>query len=349
MAYSSIAKPTDHFNTVTYTGNGSSQSITGVGFQPDWVWFKGRSNSADHGLIDAVRGGNKVLRSNSNAAEETYALITSFDTDGFTISNDGGFNNASSVNYVAWSWLAGNSTSSNSNGDLTSTVSVNTTAGFSICQWTSSDTGSVKTVGHGLGVKPDWILWKSSSRTVNWINFHVSTGKDKNAGWLDGTSGSSDQNYWGNTEPTSTVFSTEGATEDSGTNIAYCFAEKKGYSKFGSYTGSGDADGPFVYTGFLPAFVLIKSTASSTNWPIIDNKRPGYNPANQAGNVMFANTNSAESSSATRGADFNSNGFKIRGTNNDINGSSNEIIYMAFAKNPFVGNDSGTAVPVTAG
>ena len=352
MAYSSIAKPTDYFNTVLYSGTGSSNSVTGVGFQPDWVWIKQRNGVTNHFVYDGVRGVQETLYTTSTGAQATQSQgLTAFGTDGFTVGTNTGVNGAGGTGgtYVAWNWLAGNSTSSNSSGDLTSTVSVNQTAGFSICQWTSADTGAVKTVGHGLGVKPDWIVWKSTSRTVDWITFHESTGKDKNAGWLNATSAASNQNYWGNTEPTSTVFSTEGATEDSGTNIAYCFAEKKGYSKFGSYTGSGDADGPFVYTGFLPAFVLIKSTASSTNWPIIDNKRPGYNPANQAGNVMFANTNSAESSSATRGADFNSNGFKIRGTNNDINGSSNEIIYMAFAKNPFVGNDSGTAVPVTAG
>jgi hypothetical protein len=348
MAYSSIAKPTDYFNTVLYTGNGSTNAITGVGFQPDWLWVKCRSNANGGQIFDALRTTNS-LSTNESAAEADRSGdgFTSLDSDGFTMngSGSGGNTNASSRTYVAWNWLAGNSTSSNSNGDLTSTVSVNTTAGFSICQWTSSDTGSVRTVGHGLGVKPDWILWKSTSRTVDWINFHVSTGKDKNAGWLNQTSASSNQNYWGNTEPTSTVFSTEGATEDSGTNIAYCFAEKKGYSKFGSYTGNGNTDGTFIYTGFSPAWIMGKRTDSANNWYMFDSTRNTFNVTDKK---LRADSSAAENVDSSKTIDIVSNGFKIKSSDAEFNASSGSYIYMAFAENPFVGNDSGTAVPVTA-
>ena len=359
--YTTIDNPGLFFNTVTYTGDmvdgdgtGHTQSITGVGFQPDWVWHKGRSNARTHIVVDSVRGltNYKWLVTSGTGAElttNTNGAIKSIDSDGITLEN--GTDSSSKANnagangetYVFWNWLAGNSTSSNSNGDLTSTVSVNQTAGFSICQWTSADTGAVKTVGHGLGVKPDWIVWKSTSRTVDWITFHKSTGKDKNAGWLNATSAASNQNYWGNTEPTSTVFSTEGATEDSGTNIAYCFAEKQGYSKFGSYTGNGNADGTFVYTGFLPAWVMIKNISTADPWLMLDNKRDTFNPMEKR---LDANDNDAEAT-GTDYADFLSNGFKIIGNLGIHNNSNQNYIYMAFAEHPFV--TSGTKAAGTAG
>jgi len=342
MAYTTIDKPTDYFNTVTYSGNGSStQAITGVGHQPDWVWIKSRSHTENHMLSDAVRGSTKRLRSDTTNAEDDLGSngIQSFNTDGFT-AGDGDAMNASGQTYVAWNWKAGGSTSSNSNGDLTSTVSVNTTAGFSICQWTSADTGAVKTVGHGLGVKPDFIIWKGYTRTVDWITFHKSTGKDKNAGWLNTTHASQNANYWGNTEPTSTVFSTEGATEDSGTNIAYCFAEKKGYSKFSSYQGSGNSDGPMIVTGFKPAFVMIKRTDGADQWVIYDNKRTGFNVDN---NPIFPNQSDAETTDDDM--DILSNGFKIRRNSGRVNTSGGTMIYMAFAESPFV---SSTGIPTTA-
>jgi len=358
--YTTIDNPGLFFNTVTYTGDmvdgdgtGHTQSITGVGFQPDWVWHKGRSNARTHIVVDSVRGltNYKWLVTSGTGAElttNTNGAIKSIDSDGITLEN--GTDSSSKANnagangetYVFWNWLAGNSTSSNSNGDLTSTVSVNQTAGFSICQWTSADTGAVKTVGHGLGVKPDWIVWKSTSRTVDWITFHKSTGKDKNAGWLNATSAASNQNYWGNTEPTSTVFSTEGATEDSGTNIAYCFAEKQGYSKFGSYTGNGNADGTFVYTGFKPAWVMIKNISTADPWLMLDNKRDTFNPMEKR---LDANDNDAEAT-GTDYADFLSNGFKIIGNLGIHNNSNQNYIYMAFAEHPFV--TSGTKAAGTA-
>ena len=341
MAYTTIDDPTIYFNTKIFTGNNSANnSITGVGFQPDWIWFKNRNAANDHALVDSVRG-RKALSSNNNSAELTLNAdkdFQSFDSDGFTVDVVEQLNsfNKSGDSIVTWNWKAGGSASSNSNGDLTSTVSVNQTAGFSICQWTSSDTGLVKTVGHGLGVKPDWILWKSTSRTVNWINFHVSTGKDKNAGWLDQTSAASNQNYWGNTEPTSTVFSTEGATEDSGTNIAYCFAAKQGYSKFGSYTGNGNADGPFIYTGFKPAWVMIKRTDSAEHWQMSDNKRNTFNVVDKG---LFASGSFAESSSSSYYIDYLSNGFKLRNTATWFNASGGSYIFMAFAESPFVNSN----------
>ena len=360
--YTTIDNPGLFFNTVTYTGDmvdgdgtGHTQSITGVGFQPDWVWHKGRSNARTHIVVDSVRGltNYKWLVTSGTGAElttNTNGAIKSIDSDGITLEN--GTDSSSKANnagangetYVFWNWLAGNSTSSNSNGDLTSTVSVNQTAGFSICQWTSADTGAVKTVGHGLGVKPDWIVWKSTSRTVDWITFHKSTGKDKNAGWLNATSAASNQNYWGNTEPTSTVFSTEGATEDSGTNIAYCFAEKQGYSKFGKYTGNGNADGAFVYTGFKPAWIMRKNIDGGVteSWVIEDNKRNTFNPVNE---YLLADSNAAEGANAFD-TDFLSNGFKMRSNNDGTNRNATNYMYMAFAENPFV--TSGTKAAGTA-
>jgi len=352
MAYSSIAKPTDHFNTVLYTGNATDdRTVTGVGFQPDWLWIKNRADTENHRLQDVVRGATKNIKSSGNGAEETTSnTVKSFDSDGFTLGVDNAINGNSDA-MVSWNWKAANSSgSSNSDGSITSTVSANTTAGFSIVKYTG--TGSNATVGHGLGAAPSMIIFKNTNSTRDWAVYHSAMNDPDAYLALNQTyAKEASYNFSNNTAPTSSVFSVGTLNGNNGSSkeyIAYCFAEKQGYSKFESYTGNGNADGAFVYTGFLPAFVLIKSTASSTNWPIIDNKRPGYNPANAAGNVMFANTNSAQSSSATRGMDFNSNGFKVRGTNNDINGTS-VITYMAFAKNPFVGNDSGTAVPVTAG
>ena len=346
MAYASITKPSLHFNTKLYTGNAGTQSITGVGFQPDLTWIKRRNTTGGNMWTDAVRGVTKTIISNETSAEQTFANgLTAFGTDGFTVGSEGGFN-GNSDNFASWNWKAGGGQgSSNTDGSINTTyTSVNTTAGFSICKW--SGTGANATIGHGLGAVPKMFITKSMASS-SWCVYHASLGNTKTLFLESNGAGNTHIAYYNNTSPTSSVFSvgTDDAVNHSGNDmIAYCFAEKKGYSKFGSYTGNANANGTFVYTGFVPAFVLIKSTASSTNWAIIDNKRPGYNPANAAGNVMFANTSAAESSSATRGADFLSNGFKVRGTNNDVNGTS-EITYMAFAENPIVGTNN---IPATA-
>jgi len=328
------------FNPVLYTGNApSSQSITGVGFQPDFVWIKNRSNAGGywHGLFDSVRGVNKVLVSNSTMAEDAALTqqLNSFNSDGFTVgtnSDGGNYTNLNGNSYVAWNWKANGSGSTNTAGSITSTVSANTTSGFSVVTYTA--TGSNATVGHGLGAVPSMIIVKS--RTLaggHWTVYHSALGNTK--GMLMNTTDSAYTNsgYWNNTTPTSTVFSigTDGSVNQNTQNqVAYCFAEVAGYSKFGSYTGNGSADGPFVFTGFRPAYVMFKRTDASSNWYVFDVAR---NTSNVMSSFLLPNDPLAETSVV--GIDFLSNGFKQRGTAADYNASGGTFIYMAFATNPF--------------
>ena len=342
MAYTTIDKPTDYFNTKLYTGNGSTQSITGVGFQPDWVWIKGRSVVAGHNLHDVVRGVNKQLYTNTSDAEETLTtLVTSFDSDGFSLGSNGNANSNTNT-FVSWNWLASNTTASNTDGSITSTVSANTTSGFSIVSWSGS--GANATIGHGLGAEPKIIFLKIRTGTNNWQVYSKSIGSG-NALFLNTTDASGSNTGWQSTDATSSVFYVSGGTAVNGSGnefIAYCFAEKKGYSKFGSYTGNGNADGTFIYTGFKPAWVMIKQTSGSgTSWNIWDNKRLGYNTKNYQ---LEANTNVVENTSLERLL-ITSNGFKCLTDNAQINGSGNTYIYMAFAESPFV---TSTGIPTTA-
>ena len=351
MAYTTIDKPTDYFNTVLYTGNNSSShSITGVGFQPDWVWIKPRNGTDGHVLTDSVRGALKRLRSEGTNAEDTLSgSLSSFDSDGFTVGNAGEVN-SSSYNFVAWNWLAGGSASSNTDGSITSSVSANTTAGFSIVSYTA--TGSTATIGHGLGAVPNWILVKkrAGGTARDWAVYHSAntSAPETEILYLNNTDATADSSvYWNDTAPTSSVFTVgtgNEVNESSGnTYIAYCFAEKKGYSKFGSYTGNGNADGTFVYTGFKPAFVMTKRSSNTENWYIIDNKRSPFNPPL---NALSPNLSHAEDTNATgRIQDFLSNGFKLRTSDTAVNGSGDSYIYMAFAENPFV---TSTGIPTTA-
>jgi len=345
MAYTTINNGKIYFNTKLYTGNGSTQSITGVGFQPDWTWIKRRDGSAFHVVTDSVRGATKQIYPNDSQAEGTRAQgLQSFDSDGYTLGNEGD-TNASSSTYVAWNWLASNTTASNSNGSITSTVSANTTAGFSIVSYTG--TGSNATVGHGLGVAPKMIICKgrSFSTSAHWLTYHEAMG-NTSAMKLNLTSAKETTvYYWNNTSPTSSTFSLGAGTEansSSATFIAYCFAEKKGYSKFGSYTGNGNADGTFVYTGFKPAFVIIKYTEGTANWIMWDNKRNSFNVTNL---LLKPNLSNAENTSTGNALDFTSNGFKCRGTDSGSNVSGGNYIYMAFAENPFV---TSTGIPSCA-
>ena len=350
MAYSSIVKPTDYFNTVLYTGTGSSQDIS-VGFQTDWTWIKDRDSTENHNIFDTVRTATKRISSNRTNAEDTQAQqLTAFGSNGFTVGTDSGANH-SGRNYVSWNWLAGGTASSNTDGDITSSVSVNTTAGFSIVSYTGN--GSNSTIGHGLGAVPRWIIVKVRDATNNWVVQHGSLGATKRM-LLDTTNASaSASTFFNNTEPTSSVFTvgTEDITNNSGSDfIAYCFAEKKGYSKFGSYTGNGNANGTFTYTGFKPAFLMFKVSSTTENWYIIDNKRAPNNDSRNYPDfipLLYPNLNNAEGFLNDE-VDLYSNGFKPRGTNSAHNTSGATYIYMAFAENPFVANDSGTAVPVTA-
>jgi hypothetical protein len=344
MAYTTIDKPTDYFNTLLYTGTGSSNALTGVGFQPDWVWIKARGDTYAHRLVDSVRGVTKEIFSNTTDDEATDTNgLTAFGTDGFTLGSSAAVNESSGT-YVAWNWLGANGTASNSDGSITSTVSANTTSGFSIVSYTG--TGSNATVGHGLGVAPKVLILKSRTRSDGaWT-----LGSDM-LGWtkflfLNETSSEQTFNLYQNTSPTSSVFYLSGdggVNQSGGSMIGYAFAEKKGYSKFGSYTGNGDADGTFVYTGFKPSWVLVKRTDGTQDWFIIDNKRNTFNLSDTA---LLPNASDADYTSANiYGKDMLSNGFKVRGSSSRQNGSGNNYIYMAFAENPFV-NSNG--VPTNA-
>ena len=342
--YTTIDNPGLFFNTKLWTGNdGSGHAITGVGFQPDFVWIKNRNTTDDHNLFDSVRGNTKTILSNSNAAEATNtSRLESFDSDGITVGADNDTNrNGDSI--VGWNWLGANGTSSNSDGSITSTVSANTTAGFSIVSYTGNSTAGA-TIGHGLGVVPSMIIVKSLESSDAWYVYHPKLGATK-AVFLNLTNAATtSSSYWNDTAPTSSVFSVAGdtSTNNSGGMIAYCFAEKQGYSKFGSYTGNGNADGPFVYTGFKPAWVMIKRTDSADNWMLYDNKRDTINPQAVA---LNPDTSGAEFSTSNT-LDFLSNGFKLKSTEATTNASGGTFIFMAFAENPFV--TAGTKAAGTA-
>ena len=349
MAYTTIDKSSDYFNTKLTTGTGSSQAVTGVGFQPDWVWGKRRDSSGHNSLFDSVRGITKGLESNQTGAEFTSTdYYSSFDSDGFTIaSGAGGAGNGSGQTAVQWCWLGANGTASNSDGSITSTVSANTTAGFSIVRYTG--TGSNATIGHGLGAVPHMYIARNITDTEQWTTYHVgmdtSSPEDYHMRLNTSDARVDEAAVWNDTAPTSSVFSVGDSGAPNGSNdnhIAYCFAEKKGYSKFGSYTGNGNADGTFVYTGFKPAFLMVKRTdASGHYWHIYDNKREPFNPV---GKVLYPNRSDAEYAGSNR-PDLLSNGFKNRSGNTDINASGGNYIYMAFAENPFV---TSTGIPTTA-
>jgi hypothetical protein len=338
MAYSTISKPSLHFNTKLYTGTGSSLALTGVGFQPDFTWIKCRAagSGTDHVLFDAVRGVTKALNSNDNSVEDTISnSLTAFGTDGFTV-NGNGATGASGDTYVGWNWKANGAGSSNTDGSINSTVSANTTAGFSIVSYTG--TGSLATIGHGLGVAPKVVIVKRYSAAADWVYYTTAIDGSLDYLFLNTTAAKADTSV---SVPTSTVFSKSDTNNE--TQIAYCFAEKKGFSKFGSYTGNGNADGTFVYTGFKPAFVIFKVTNDNDNWHMHDNKRTtnGGNPLNK---VLYPNLNNLEGSVDI---DFLSNGFKPRSNNNAFNASGKPYIYMAFAEEPLVAN-VGQSIPATA-
>ena len=332
-----IAKGNKVMDATLYTGTGATISVTNAaGFKPDFVWLKGRSIAYENGLFDSVRGVTKYLTSNATSAESTLAdTLTAFNSNGFTYGANVTQNNNGST-YVGWQWQAGQgTTSSNTNGSITSTVSVNASAGFSIVTYTGNGTIGA-TIGHGLGVSPSLIIAKRRNLTDNWSIYHKSLGATKYL-FLNLTDAVVTNNTtWNNTEPTSSVFTVYNDNRinaSASTYVAYCWAEIAGFSKFGSYTGNGSADGPFVYLGFRPKWVIIKSsTNGTTSWQIYDSNRNSYNVAN---NVLFSNLSDAEVSSSVVNVDFLSNGFKCRGTNTNINSNGATYIYAAFAENPF--------------
>ena len=341
MAYTTINKSTDYFNTKLYTGNGSTQSITGVGFQPDFCWFKRRDTGAsNHALQDAVRGVTKFIQSNTTSAEATSSnYLTSFNSDGFSLAGDGDVNE-NNANHASWNWKANGAGSANTDGSISSTVSANTTSGFSIVSYTG--TGANATVGHGLGSLCKFIIIKRLNSTNDWEIGSTALGWDKHLYFTTGAANTS-SNRWQSTAPTNSVFylgPAAGNNASSSPLIAYCFAEKQGYSKFGSYTGNGNADGTFVYTGFKPAWVLIKrSSAAGDQWQLSDNKR-GINGAIK---TLYPDSTEVETSGDS--IDFLSNGFKNKSSSVARNGSGSTYIYMAFAEAPLVGSNN---IPATA-
>ena len=348
MAYTTINKSTDYFNTLLWQGNGNNaRALTGVGFQPDFTWIKDRTDTESHCLTDAVRGATKSLRSNDTNAEATDTdALQSFNSDGFTVGNQGQVNKSNGDYYVGWNWKANGQGSSNTDGSINTTyTSVNTTAGFSISKYTG--TGSNATVGHGLGAAPKMVIIKKTSGADDWKVYHASVGATKSLVLQGNNAETSDSTSFNNTAPTTSVFSvgTSSATNTSGqTYIAYCFAEKTGYSKFGSYVSNNNVDGGFVYTGFKPNWVMVKSIGSGGyNWMIFDSVRQ---PNNLNGVTLQADVNSAEFDYAPNGyVDLLSNGFKLRSTSNGVNGSgATNYLYMAFGQS-LVGSNN---VPCTA-
>ena len=319
-----------------YTGTGASASISnavnGVSFQPDFVWAKGRSVAYNHYLFDSVRGALKELYSDSTSAESTGTqTLTAFNSNGFTLGTNTG-TNQSAATYVGWQWKAGGAAVSNTAGSITSQVSANVSAGFSVCTWTG--TGSAATIGHGLGVAPAMYITKQRSASGDWFVYHQSVGATKGL-FLELTNAATTNTYFNDTAPTSTVFSIGGGVgglNASGvTQVTYCFAPVSGYSAFGSYTGNGSSDGPFVYLGFRPRFLMIKRSDSTGDWLVYDTSRDTYNVMPF---ILLANSSAAESSGNSV-VDALSNGFKLRNTFADHNASSGTYTYMAFAENPF--------------
>jgi hypothetical protein len=333
--------PGKQFNTVLYTGNGSDgHGITGVGFQPDFVWLKKRSASASHQLYDSSRGTGKLLSSNNSDAEATYStVLQSFDSDGFTLGTSAAIN-GSSATMVAWCWRAnGGTTASNSDGSITSTVQANTAAGFSIITYTG--TGSNATIGHGLSAKPDFIIFKRRSGSAqNWRTYHTGTGT-KVLTLNDDRAEETIANEFQNTEPTSSIITlgtSSNVNTSSGTHVAYCWHGVDGYSKFGKYTGNGNDDNAFVYTGFRPRLIFIKRIDSTAHWYAYDTARSTFNPVDDY--IEWSDTDAEETNYQYQKYDFLSNGFKVRGSNNIGGANGGTYIYGAWGDVPFKYNNT---------
>jgi len=329
----------EHFNTVLYTGDGTtSNAITGVGFQPDFVWIKRRNNANPHFLNDSVRGATKDLRSDATDAETTnnqYGILKSFDSDGFTVSvgsSNGARANTSGGTFVAWNWKAGGTAASNTDGSITTSVSTNADAGISIIKYTGNGTNGA-TIGHNLGVTPDHIIIKRTSSTEAWVNWHQSFSATQYLRLNATNAVDTATTLFNSTLPSSSVITlgTGGFVNTSSEDyICYAFAEKEGFSKFGTYVGNGNADGTFVHTGFRPAFILLKrSSSSGTGWSILDATRNTFNAVDK---ILQPNVSTAEQTSFP--VDFCSNGFKWR-TSDGTHNASATFIYLAFAESSF--------------
>ena len=347
MAYSTIKKSNVYFNTTLYTGTGSSNSITGVGHQPDWVWIKQRNGTENHNLFDAVRTATKRVSSNRNNAEDTQAQqLTAFGTDGFTVGTDNGANQ-NGQNYVSWNWKAG-TTSAISGGSITPTaVSINTTSGFGIYAYTG--TGSAGTIAHGLGATPDALIIKNRDATNSWIVWYNGfNGRTRMVLDSNNASNSNQPYAFNDAVPTSTVVNigTDTDTNASGNDyIMYVFKNVKGYCKIGTITGNGDVHGPFIYTGFKPNFVMTKKIGGTGDW-LIRNPNRDFNGQWRD---LYANSTYAETApDANTESDIYSNGFKLRMSHSNHNENGATYMFMAFAKEPLVADETANGVPATA-
>jgi len=331
--------PAKNFNVVLYSGNASTNAITGLGLKPDLIWIKGRNDSTDNRLVDSTRGVGVALRSNADGGDVSEGNgVTAFGTDGFTLGSETGYN-GSSINFVSWCWKAnGGVTSSNSSGDITSTVQANTKGGFSIMTYTG--TGSNATIGHGLSAKPDLIFTKRRSSSQTWGVYHSALGATKYLALNSNAAAGTDSAFWNDTEPTTSVISlgTEGRVNgNSQTYVAYVWHNVDGYSKFGSYEGNANNDGPFVYTGFRPRMLWIKEADNADDWVVYDTARDTFNRGSSR--VLRYENATAEFDGSTRAIDILSNGFKIRTSNNTINQSST-FVYGCFGDVPFKYNNT---------
>jgi hypothetical protein len=345
MAYTNIDDPSAYFQTKLWTGNASSNEITFDGnsdLQADWIWHKEPNDTNGWHQTDTSIGIANYLASESSAAEYGVgsAYVSAIGSNSITYGSGDSSFNSNSVAQATWAWKAnGGTTASNTDGSITSTVQANTDAGFSIVTYTTA--GSTATIGHGLGAKPDVILLKKRNGAISWYVRHISTGTSYLNLNLTSAAAANPTATWTTTEPTTSVYSI-GTSSDFNVNggeyVAYCFASKQGYSKFGKYTGAGSGS-PFVYTGFKPALVICKRTDAANDWGIVDNKR-GYNGGTE---TLFADLTNAESSTYT--LDLLSNGFRPASNHSIFNQSSGSYIYMAFAENPFT---TSTGIPTTA-
>ena len=341
MAYTTIDDPGLFFNTVLYTGNNSTQSITGVGFQPDWLWIKNRGADANHDIVNSVIGSTVIMHANTNSAEGTDSNgVTSFDSDGFSLGNRAN-TNANNGTMVSWNWKCptafSNDASSTGIGNLDSAGSASDTSGFSIVAYTGG-TGSAATIKHGLSSAPKMMIVKPRNAEGIWLVYHkdIPVKAQLQLQVADDYYEHSGNIYWNGTHPTTSVFSigTSGSVNASENYVVYCFADVKGYSRIGSYKGNGNANGTFVYTGFKPAFILTKASSTGQSWQLYDNKR---NTFNQSAKILFPNLSAAEQDDSSAAViDILSNGFKQRVNDAGGNGSGESYIYMAFAENPFV-------------
>jgi len=346
MAYSTISKPSLHFTTTTWSGSGSQQTIS-LPFQADWIWVKNRNDTANHAAQDIVNAfGNRLSPDRNVALGSEPNGIGTVSGSGFNFQGNysGNGYNASGRTYVSWNWKAGGTGSANSDGDIASTVSANTTAGFSVVKWTANGSNN-DTVGHGLGVAPKIVLYKRTDAADNWYLVYKFVDGTLDYVHLNLTNGKADLNLstYGFTTSTTITNLGYGNTHPI---TAYCFAEKKGYSRFGSFTGNQNTDGTFIYTGFKPAWVMFKEIVGTSpdNWFMYDNKR---SPTNQTQKYLRANLNNAEVDGSAGAIDILSNGFKLRTADTGLNENGGTYIYMAFAAEPLVAN-VGAGVPATA-